>query len=402
MAVAVRGETRENSIESASVSVLEEKDAERVQQEVEEKIQKSLEFPEGPSLVEDEMTEKLWPKIAGTAARIIIAKKLGKEILLRFHGDADGISGAFAITDVLRAKAFQQNSAVYSVRDALRDISTIGQEGKAVVILLDFASNNASLEAISLLKAAGLEVLIIDHHPPGDRNNGEMLNPAAYSPEGSKYPAGYLACEIAIACGMEKDMARKLAGIACAGDKSPLFGMEKEDVEKAMVLDFLAAHISYGNNLSFYRKVMKNESLFSSIARQAEESIDEATQKALAKEKTDEGAVRIISFPLEGIVKKGEWPPAGKITTSVFEKEKDGPLVCIGHTERSLILRISTGAVDMGLSANELAGGIMESMPDFVEGGGGHAKAGAIRTRAGFAKDVLNELIRRIKEKRKV
>lgn len=394
--VAVEGDIKEGSIEASVVVVLSEEKADEALQKVEANLKGSLEVPSGPALVKDEITEKLWPSIKNTALELLCARKLGRSVLLRFHGDADGISGAFALTGVLRCKGFQQNSAIYGVRDALRDISTVGQEGKALVILLDFASNDESQEAVGLLNAAGIKVLVIDHHPPGQKPPENLLNPLPISPGTSRYTAGYLACEVAIACGMDAGKGRELARIACTGDKSNLIEHDEDDRKKAMVLDFLAAHISFGNNLDFYRKVMKNKSLFASIAQQAKESIEEAADKAMAKmKKSTEEGLEIAAFPLDGIVTKGEWPPAGKITTCIFERlSKETPLFCVGYTENSLIMRLNGAAAEKGLSANELAKSIVESMADFVVGGGGHDRAGAIRVKSGFAKDVLNELLR--------
>jgi hypothetical protein len=90
------------------------------------------------------------------------------------------------------------------------------------------------------------------------------------------------------------------------------------------------------------------------------------------------------------------------VTTRVFDilrgssgaGDSGTPLLCIGHTDRSAILRLNDSAVALGLTANGLADAVRTSMADFVEGGGGHAKAGAVRVRAGFVKDAVNELVR--------
>jgi RecJ-like exonuclease len=391
-AVLVEGEIEGSDIRPSMVVMLDGEKAGKVYADVKARLKESMEMPDGPSLLKDEVVQRLWPAMKETALELRCAKRLGRSVLLRFHGDADGISGAFALSDVIRCKAFQQNAAIYSARDALRDISTAGQEGRPLVILLDFASNDESQEAVGLLEAAGIEVMIIDHHPPGSRRG--ILNPFLAEGGGSEYTAGYLACEVAAACGLDEGRAGELARIACAGDKSDVMGSGPEDAGKAMVLDFLAAHISFGNNLDFYRKVMANEGLFTSIRQQAKESIDEAADKAMQGMK-ESGIV--FSFPLDRVVTKGEWPPAGKITTCIFERlARDGPLVCIGHTEHSLIIRLNDAAAGKGLSANSLARGIVQDMPDFTVGGGGHARAGAIRVRKGFSKDVLGELVRRI------
>ena len=91
---------------------------------------------------------------------------------------------------------------------------------------------------------------------------------------------------------------------------------------------------------------------------------------------------------------RGEWPPSSKITTRVFDKLKgENALICIGYTERSIIMRLNDAAVSAGLGANLLAEKMKASMGDFIEGGGGHAKAGAIRVKEGFVKEVLGQLL---------
>jgi len=377
--------------------------AQKIYEKVRESIKKAVQAPEQPSLVNDDLTRKIWPELKDVALELICAKKLGRSILLRFHGDADGICGAFAITNIVSCKAYQQNSAIYGIRDALRDIGTVGQENRPLVMLLDFGSSDACLEALELLRAAGIQHIIVDHHPPGLKMEKiAAVNPFKFAPNASKYTAGYLACEAAIACGMDKDEALALAKTACAGDKSSILEVGPVEKERALVLDFLAAHISFGNNLEFYKKVMSNAELFRSIAQQARESIEEAAQKATRgmKKTTVGGKLEIATFPLEKIAKVGEWPPSSKITTHIYEKisneQPEKPVLCIGYTDRSLIIRLNDSAAELGLSANELAERLKKTMPDFVEGGGGHVRAGAIRVRTGFAKEVLAELVRTI------
>jgi RecJ-like exonuclease len=349
-------------------------------------------------MVDDDVVKKLMPRIRKLAERLIEAKLNNTFILLRFHHDADGIAGALALSEVLRFQAYQQNSAVYSVKDAVKDLSSLSHEEKPLAVLLDFGMNRESEEGLRLLKAAGVELMIVDHHPP----SGDAVSMADYAltpweaskaANTSRYVAGYLASEIARAMGAETE---RYARIACAGDRSTLLEASESDGKTALVLDYLAAHSGFGNNLRFYKNVLNKEELFTSIAGQAQESIDEAADKALAGAKhTKEGAVRICIFSLANVVRKGEWPPSGKVTTRVFDKLKDGgPLLCMGYTDRSIIMRLNDGAMEAGLSATLLAEKVKGSMADFVDGGGGHAKAGALRAKQGFVKDVLNELVR--------
>ncbi|MCI0503971.1 DHH family phosphoesterase [Candidatus Micrarchaeota archaeon] len=401
--VVIEGEMAVGGVRTAKIDVLGGEREERALAKVKANVAAAANLPDAPALLRDGVVQSLWPALKNGALEIALAKKLGRSVMLRFHGDADGICGAFALTSVLPCKAFQQNSAIYSVKEALRDIAAIGQESRPLVILLDFGSADGCAEGLELLRAAGIDCIVIDHHPYSRKGDARIINPFSLDDNASKYTAGYLACEVAAACGLEKERALALARTACAGDKSDILQSGPEDMKKAMVLDFLASHVSFGNNLDFYKKVMEKDELFSSIAQQADDSIRDAAAKAMSRmKKTDAGPLSIAVFSLEGIVVKGEWPPSSKITTRVFDTLNgaaagggaEKPLFCIGYTERSVIMRLNGSAVSLGLSANDLAGRIRKSMADFVEGGGGHVKAGAVRAREGFAREVVNELIR--------
>ncbi|MFN7991463.1 MAG: hypothetical protein U0R44_04875 [Candidatus Micrarchaeia archaeon] len=396
--IRLEGEMTAGGILARKITVLEGDGGKSALERIMANISESARLPEKASLLDDDVSRMIWPRLREAALKLITAKKLGRSVMLRFHGDADGISGAFAITSVAYCKAFQQNSAIYSVRDALRDIAAVGQESRPLVILLDFGSSDSCREALSLLSAGGIEYLVIDHHPYNAKEDERIINPFSIDENASKYTAGYLACEIAVACGLDRDKALELAKTACSGDKSTIIENGDQEAKRAMVLDFLASHVSFGNNLDFYKKVMESTDLFSSIAASADESIEEAAEKAVSRAKrSDFSGVETVSFSLEGIARKGEWPPSSKITTRVFDKLRgETPIVCIGITDRSLIIRLNDQAAGRGLSANTLAEKMKKAMADFIEGGGGHTRAGAIRAREGFVKDVLGQLLKEI------
>ena len=349
-------------------------------------------------LVDDAMTAKLTPKIIRLSQRLLEIKKSGRFVLLRFHHDADGISGAFAISEVLRLSPYQQNSAVYSARDAVRDLSNIAHEERPVVILLDFGMNAESAEGLRLLKAAGAEVILIDHHPASKETTALadfFLTPWEF-PEGenpSRYVAGYLASEVGRACGADTE---GYARIACAGDKSSLLGHEEEAVRKALVLDYLAANSGFGNNLRFYKNVLAKRELFESMYGQADEKIGEAADKAMKGMKERKaGGVAVFIIELEKAVRKGEFPNRSKVTTRVFERlGRDEPMVVLGAGGRTIIIRMNDAATAKGVGADAIAKKLAATMRDFVESGGGHGKAGAVRIKEGFSGAVVEEILK--------
>jgi len=351
----------------------------------------------GDFLFKNELTTKLDDRFRAIAKRLYSAKELNRFVLLRFHNDADGVAGAMVLNDFLNFRAVQQNSAVYQQREAVNDMSTFYYEKKPLVVLLDFGSNDKSAKQLELLRAAGAEIILIDHHPL----DKEILSIPHFflSPwlvdgleNPSSYTAGYLAAEIAKILGVDS---AKYARIACAGDKSNLLELSEDDRAAALVLDYLAGHSRYGNNLAFYRDVLSRSDLFNSILAQARESINEAVEKAKARlKKIEKGEITIYVLPLSSIVKKGEFPNSSKIVSAILESvNEDKPIVVIGYREAALILRANKKAKEKGIDFSKLIAKLNLRFNDFVYSGGGHAVAAAIHTQKGYEQSLINALI---------
>lgn len=351
-------------------------------------------------LAEGSAVEKLKPKIEECARKLLGARKLGRHVLLRFHNDADGIAGALALTRVVRAYTSQQNSANYTPFDAMRDIGNLQGQKKPLVILLDFGCGIESAEGLSVLKASGAEVMIIDHHPnegKAERNSHVLLSPWTVdsSAEASFYTAGYLAVEVARACGED---AASLAPIACAGDKSPILPVSDTEREVALVLDYMATYSGFGNKLDFYKNALENRELYASVLVQAREALDrisEDVQKNMKKKL--EGAVSVYVVDTEK-VKSREFPGKGKITTRGFELVGDAPAVVLGVWKNGLSFRINSGAVEKGVKADSIIASLKEEMGDFIEGGGGHARAASLRIKEGFVDSVVEKILEKVRE----
>ena len=348
------------------------------------------------------LMEKMKGQVHACARKLLAAKKMGRYALLRFHNDADGIAGALALTEVVHAYTSQQNSANYSVFDAMRDIGNLQSEKNPLVILLDFGCGKESEEGLKILKASGAEIMIIDHHP-NEGNAGEnshlLLNPWTESNDekASSYVAGYLAVEVARACGIPG--VERLAPIACAGDKSSLLPVGEKDREVALVLDYMATYSGFGNKLDFYKNALNNQELYSSVLVQAREALDRITGEVTANmKKRLDGPVSVYTIDTDRVRSK-EFPGKGKITTRGFELAGDAPSVVLGTWKNGLSFRINDGAINKGIRANEIISWLKEKMPDFIDGGGGHARAASLRIREGFVGSVVEKIIEYTKEK---
>lgn len=348
----------------------------------------------------DGFMEKMRERILGAARKLLAAKKMGRTIFLRFHNDADGIAGALALTRIVGMQTSQQNSANYTVQDCMRDIGNLQYEKKPLVILLDFGCGVESREGLKLLKASGAEILIIDHHPD-DGKAGEVadlfVSPWAFSDEenASHYTAGYLAVEIARAAGHE---AKDLAGIACAGDKSSVVPVSEKEKEIALVLDYMATYSGFGNKLDFYKNALEKKELYDSVLVQARDALDRITDQVKANmKKALDGPVSVFTVDIEKIKSK-EFPGKGKITTRGFELAGTAPAVVLGVWKDGLSFRINDGAIQKGVHANLIIEAVKEEMPDFIEGGGGHARAASLRIREGFVNSVVEKIVEKVKE----
>ena len=374
--------------------------AEGIYAEILAKVEAGINAKEVPFLASGEVMDKLRPEIMLCAKKLLAAKRMGRHILMRFHNDADGITGALAITKILgKTYTHQQNSANYTVYDSMRDIGGLQSEKNPLVILLDFACGADSAEGLKLLRASGAEIVIIDHHPNeghAEENSSLLINPwrISSSESASSYVAGYLSVEVARACGEEG--VEPLASIACAGDKSKLLPVSEKDIEGAIVLDYMATYSGFGNKLDFYKNAIENKELYASVLVQAREALDRITDEVKANmKKRFEGPVSVYTIDTER-VKSKEFPGKGKITTRGFELV-EGPAVVLGVWKNGLSFRINDGAIEKGVEANKIIASLKEEMPDFILGGGGHARAASLKIREGFVDSVVEKIIEKVK-----
>ncbi len=367
--------------------------------EVEQKIMASsaLRSPERF----DGNIEKMKEDFEKFARKIRAAQQLGRFITVKFHGDADGISSALIVKKFLRATYAQQNSAIYSVRDAIKDAEKTTQQFKPLLVLLDFGSGEDSAQGISLAKAAGIEIISIDHHPPNPSSVSSIafrINPWDTGCEdGSKYPAGFLCAVLARMLGMET---MALENIACAGDRSTIIPLSQQDRDRALVLDFVATYSGFGHGLDFYSEVLAKHELFSSILSQANAKLEEADRllKNALKTKSAPRA-EICWFNFDSIAEKKEFPNKGKITGRVLEiTGRTGPMLVIGYSKKTIVLRANDSAVANEIKANAIVEEMKTRLSGFVENGGGHARAAALRVKGSFETAVVEEIIKLIEK----
>ena len=354
-------------------------------------------------LIDDDVMRVILNKLKEFVPAVLDAAQ-SNSLLVRYHGDADGISGALAIKKALsqyyKTIYVQNNSPFYELPSALSDILWFPRSECPTVLIIDFGSNKESEEALNLLKANGFKILHIDHHPyTFDAKLSDMyVNPWLVGGE-SMHTAGMIAGELAKLLGYPN--ATNLQKISLSGDKSIFLKEEwKADADKAsLVLDYLAATAEGKTRcIDVYEKALLNKEMFNLIYAQANAEIEEVLFKIkdLAPKESNRGFKYVI-VNLRPMITNKKFPGRGAAAGIIFDKFKDAsPLVVVGHFDGVFSVRANDAATKVGFSANEEIQKIKESLGDVVLSGGGHKCASSLRTTRESEQIVVNEFSRRL------
>ena len=360
-------------------------------------------------LLDDEVMRALAGPFDECARRIRRAVYSFRPMLIRYNGDADGICSGLALKRAIESllgkeagkELFfaQNNPAIYSQGDALRDVSVVrmmpGQHDRPLILLVDFAANSESLEGLELHRGAGSEVVIIDHHP-FDLKVPALID-CFVSPMtcngNSNYCTGLLAGEVAKRVA-DVDVG-ELQRIAMAGDRSRLDEHSEGNLKLATALDFLAQYQKEVSTLEFFDRSLKDRAFMESVYKQALEKLKHAKEiaKEFVKVKELKNGFALCKIRLDAAAKKGEFPTKGKATGMVHDELAEtakGPLVTLGYGARMISIRANPEARRRGFDASRMIEELKAEMKNAVESGGGHDIAASIKVNKGFGKIVLD------------
>lgn len=246
-------------IESQSISKLEGEKKVKLQDLIEDALNKRAEPDDVDFLVKSDVLNRLKPKMREAAQKIRRAILDGRSILLRHHNDADGICSGVAMEKAIVPLVEQVNPSndaqyyyfkrspskapFYELEDVVKDLSFALEDKERhgqklpLIVLLDNGSTEEDIVALMQAKIYDVEVVVIDHHSPGDlitkeEKDGEIVggtvavdeyvdthvNPYLVGGD-SQLTAGALATEVAHIINPEiKDLIKHLPAIAALGD----------------------------------------------------------------------------------------------------------------------------------------------------------------------------------------
>ncbi|MEM3364501.1 MAG: hypothetical protein QXS93_03260 [Candidatus Micrarchaeia archaeon] len=337
-----------------------------------------------------------------------IAKSPDK-VVVKYDTDGDGLSGALILYRMFEKLGksddvtfVQSPSPVYLIEDAMHDAEMYGG---AHFIFVDGQNNNDSEDGLAILRKSAKTISIIDHHlSTRSKAPGEIVVTPMWYGLGYEYTSGFLCYEIARrVCDADYEILWK-SSLYC--DKSTLnFEITGEVEEVGLVLDYMSTIMDHEkHSIQFIDALIRNKEMRRVEYLAAKDAIETATRLALsiARESVLPNGVVVVQVEVGRIVEPGEFPPRGKVTGRVhdafIEKEeyRDRPVVTIGYTSDSMMVRANRKALERGFNGNSIIEELKKEMQDTIISGGGHAGASAMKFARGFEKIIMRAFISRI------
>ncbi|WP_432645624.1 DHH family phosphoesterase [Methanobrevibacter sp.] len=464
-AVQVVGEVNEHGgktqIESSSMVKLNEENTAKLHKLIDDALNKKAEPQHVDFLVKSNILNRLKPKMREAAQRIRRAILDGRTILIRHHNDADGICSGVAMEKAIIPLIEKENPSndaqyyyfkrspskapFYELEDVVKDLSFALEDQERhgqklpLIVLLDNGSTEEDIVALMQAKIYDIEVVVIDHHSPGelltkDVQNGEIcgatvavdeyvdchVNPYLVGGD-SQLTAGALATEVAHLINPDvEELIKHLPAIAALGDKAECGevqqyleiasqkGFEREHLAKiAECVDFEAFFLRFMNGRGIMDTILavdnidKHEKMIDALYKEYQKRVDNQLKAALPNIKRiqfDNG-IHFNLIDVEKYAHKFTFPAPGKTCGFVHDKIKeelgeDKPIVTLGHGPDFGVFR-ATDAVNeqYGFNVNEIVSKMIELVPQAGIDGGGHECAGSIKYIEGLGEEVLSNVI---------
>ena len=454
-------------IERLELKRLEGEEADRARKAIDEKLdRKSEPFKDIKFLVGSSVLEELRPKMAHVAKAIRRAVLDGRPIIIRHHADTDGYCAGIALERAIlpiinefsaspdaqwyyfrrspsKAPFYELEDVTKDLVYAVEDRMRFGQK-MPLVVLTDNGSTEEDIPAISQAAVFGMDVVVVDHHSPGevievDDHVSGHVNPYLVGGD-SNITAGALAVEVARMINKDvSDDIKHLPGISAVGDHargkeaeeymdiavkdltkwSRNYGSGKEyrveDLEKiALCMDFEAFYLRFMGGRGIVddilavnkEEIWRHEKLIEILYKQAMEMIERqmrAVLPAMKTEKLDNGIV-LNTIDVEMYAHKFTFPPPGKTCgfahDSVVKKYgEEAPVVTVAYGPDFITVR-ATDAVGerFNFNLNSIVSRLMQEMPEASIDGGGHECAGSVKFVEGLREKVISRFKGILKE----
>jgi len=374
----------------------------------------------------DAITNKLWGKLS--KAMLLLARKLvlGAPIVIRFHNDIDGASGAYALYKAIKCAlgsaeefAYEPNifwrmhgGVTYSREDATCDTLVCNNfecSEKPLLVILDFGTTEESNAGIELMKDR-FEVIWLDHHPMVEKFEGKKfehyVNPWNFGGD-SNYTAGFLTCIFAKSLA---DLDTKDIEVASLiGDYSEHAQPTTSSRKLAALLDLLTSDTrliagSKGNlTPDSIEKVVNDKKKSEELIAYAENRVSEMLDIAINSVKVYKGGyanIYVADFEsMRGTDDK--YPLPGRFASKLLgriEELNKVPCILFLHFGYFISARMSKALIPK-VNLLSVLDEVRKAYPDNVDSSGGHSNAASIKLKKdSMKKEVIKAIVEKLKE----
>ncbi|MGC8478686.1 MAG: DHH family phosphoesterase [Candidatus Micrarchaeia archaeon] len=370
----------------------------------------------------DSIAEKMKGQMFAAAERIARSVESGSPIVLRFHNDGDGSSGAIAFYNAISSMqenfigklvsvSYRINKSISYAQSSLWSdklfFNTFESVEKPLVIIIDFGTSEQSYEAIDSIK--DIDLVWIDHHPlPKDFPLSKI--PIYISPwlsgGDSNQTAGALACVLASMLTKMPEAKLKylaeLSRISLISDHSEFAPKSQIESEKALVLDHITSkklRFSDSSEPSLTPKsmdeVLKDELKWKEMFRKAREQLDEAIRVGIkhAKHYKSTLGFKIVELDFGHVSALDYSILPGRYSSKLHDEMHDllkEDVVLVVHYANNISIRLDK-KISKSINLLEVIERMKEREP-FVLNGGGHMEAASIKVENGYIEKALDIL----------
>ncbi len=354
----------------------------------------------------------LIPRLIGAAAELAKALVSSAPMVVRFHSDGDGISGATALYRAISrmqeklgavepAITWNMNKRIAYGEDELNEDRMFFGAWKSaerpVLLITDFGTSPDSVRALEALREAAV-IIMLDHHPPYEgfpRSAASHYINSWDLGADSDFTAGLLSCLLAeILCDVDVE---DLKAASLLSDYSTYADKGSAAVSKtALILDFLAASGSQVKPAGI-DAVLGDRERRDETAMRAKSMQDEALAMGLKTMRSyrSRSGINVYVLDFGHIAKLGlDFPPPGRLGSILqreLESRNGANTVTIIYSKSRISVRISGGVVDSVRILDVIAR--IKKSADFEFSGGGHTKAAGIGAESSHIKDIVDTLL---------
>ncbi len=364
----------------------------------------------------DSVSKKMLPKLGDAASVLIRNIVTGAPVVVRFHNDCDGSTGAIALYDAVEKLcrslgidslgfSWKMNRGVsYSTDGFYSDtafFNSFSSIEKPIVLITDFGTTFESDDAVGLCK--GNRVLLwLDHHPPYTGFPGlkleHYINPWSFGSD-SDYTAGFLASVFAEhLAGIDAEMLKEASLI---GDYSKYANRSNEKAHKiAIVLDYLTSKKEANGRTTpkQMKPIVEDSSKLNEAFAQASALLSEAIEMGVKKANKyiTKDNIRVYSVEFSEVASgNDDYPLPGRYSSWLqnrFEGIEESGRVITLVTHGSYISVRATRSVVRERDLLKMMEQLKKSTEHIVSFGG-HGPAFSVRAESGRTEHVVKLIL---------